>query len=603
MPPQSYKRNLYNARPVPKSDMKIRDAVTNIEAFVYDDEYLEAVKKRTAFWRVFPFHMCKHYLGINLKPFQAIILYQMFNNANTVYIASRSQGKTWLTAVACVCYCILYPGSIVVVASGVKSQAFEIFQKISKLYKDSPMLREEILFMTESKQDPKVEFKNGSMVLSAVSSDNSRGMRAHFLILDEFRMIDKDILDSVLRKFLGDPRHPKYLDLPEYEHLLEDNKSAYLSSAWTTNHWSYEKYKATIKQMAAGKPYFCCNLPYQLAVKNGLKKMSEVINEMTEADFDPVKWKVEMEGHWLGEAENALFNNETINNCRKIEKAIYPLDVRNRCGKNEKKTYRAKAKEEIRLLFADIALMSSNKHKNDASCFGLMCLTPNAARNDYLRDISYLETWTGQHSEKTALRLRKLYEELDCDYLVMDANGVGLPIFDLLVGNPIIDKDTGVEYQPLACVNDEEMNERCLYPNNPKVIWSIKAYAQLNSDMAVYLSNAINSKKLRFLVHENDGQDYLTRFSGYDEFSGDLVGKLKAPYVQTSLAIYEMLSLEAEHKDDGKVRVKEQSGKRKDRYSAIAMANYVATELSRQNFKVEVGIDEDDDFVTLYGFN
>ena len=416
-------------------------------------------------------------------------------------------------------------------------------------------------------------------------------------------MIDKDILDGVLRKFLGDSRHPKYLDLPEYEHLLDDNKSAYLSSAWTTNHWSYEKYKATIKQMAAGKPYFCCNLPYQLAVKNGLKKMSEVINEMTESDFDPVKWKVEMEGHWLGEAENALFNNETINNCRKIEKAIYPLDVRNRCGKNEKKTYRPKAKEEIRLLFADIALMSSNKHKNDASCFGLMCLTPNAARNDYLRDISYLETWTGQHSEATALRLRKLYDELDCDYLVMDANGVGLPIFDLLVGNPIVDRETGTEYQPLACMNDEEMNERCLYPNSPKVIWSIKAHAQLNSDMALYLSNAINSKKLRFLVHENDGQDYLTRFTGYDEFSGDLIGKLKGPYVQTSLAIYEMLSLEAEHKDDGKVRVKEQSGKRKDRYSAIAMANYVATELSRQNFKVDVGIDDDDDFVTLYGFD
>ena len=70
-----------------------------------------------------------------------------------------------------------------------------------------------------------------------------------------------------------------------------------------------------------------------------------------------------------------------------------------------------------------------------------------------------------------------------------------------------------------------------------------------------------------------------------------------------SMSDAEMLSLEAEHKDDGKIRVREQSGKRKDRYSAIAMANYFATELSRQNFKVEVGIDEDDDFITLYGFD
>lgn len=183
MPSATYKRNLYNARPVAKSDMKIRDAVTNVESFVYDEKFLEAAKKRISFWRKYPFHMCKHYLGINLKPFQCIILYQMFNNANSVYIASRGQGKTWLTAVACICYCILYPGAQVVVASGVKSQAFEIFQKVGQLYRNCPMLREEILYKNDSKIDPKVEFKNGSTILAAVSSDNARGMRAHFLII------------------------------------------------------------------------------------------------------------------------------------------------------------------------------------------------------------------------------------------------------------------------------------------------------------------------------------------------------------------------------------------------------------------------------------
>lgn len=512
-------------------------------------------------------------------------------------------GKTFLTAIFIICRCILYPGTKVVIASGVRSQAFEVFTKINDLYKKSPMLREEILFKTESKIDPVIEFKNGSTVNIVTAADSSRGARANLLIIDEYRLVDKEIVDSVLRRFLANSRWPKYLDLSQYSHLQEDNAQIYLSSAWLKSNWSYDKYRATIKQMAAGRPYFCCNLPYQISVKNGIKKMSEIINEMTEADFDPVKWKIEMEGKFLGEAENALFDNEVLNSCRKIEKVIYPLDIRSKCGKDEKKTYRPKGKEEIRVVFADIALMSSNKHKNDASCFGLMCLTPNAARNDYLRDIPYLETWTGQHAESTALRIRKLYEEFDADYIVMDANGVGLPIYDLLVGNPMVDRETGVEYQPLACMNDEEMNERCLYPNNPRVIYSVKAYEQMNSDMAIYLQNAINSRKLRLLVHENEGQDYLTRFAGYDEFSGDLIGKLKAPYIQTSLMIYEMLSLEAERKENGKVKVREQSGKRKDRYSAIAMANYFATELSRQNFKVEVGIDEDDDFITLYGFD
>lgn len=597
------KRNTFNTRPVPKMDIKIRDAVTDVASFEYDPIFLEAAKKRISFWREYPFHMCKYYLQIDLKPFQNVLLYEMFHNTNFCFIAARGLGKTLLTAIYAICMCILYPGTKIVIVAGVKSQAFEVFSKIYDIYRDSPMLREEILYKTESKIDPYVEFKNGSTIESTVASDNARGHRCTVLILDEFRLIKKDVVDSVLRKFKAGPRTPGYLKLPQYKDLIEMNSEIMLSSAWLKDHWSYERYKSFIKQMGAGKSYFCCNLPYQLSVSSGIRPLQDIINEMTESDFDPVKWKVEMEGCWLGEAENALFNSDTLNACRKIEKALYPLETRTKCTKDTKKTYRPKAKEEIRLLFADIALMSSRKNKNDASCFGIMCLTPNASRNDYLRDVVYLETWTGQHSEQTALRIRKLYDDFECDYIVMDANGVGLPIFDLLAGNPIIDSTTGIEYQPLACINDDEMNERCLYPNNPRVIWSIKGYEQMNSDMAVGLQNTINTRKLRLLVHENDGQEYLTRFSGYDELSGEVLGDLKSPYVQTTLAIYEMLSLEAERKENGRIKVKEQSGKRKDRYSAIAMGNYVATELSRQNFKINVGIDEDDDFITLYGFD
>ena len=60
MPGASYKRNLYNARPVPKSDMKVRDAVANVEAFVYDEDFLKNAANWIAFWRKYPFHMCKH---------------------------------------------------------------------------------------------------------------------------------------------------------------------------------------------------------------------------------------------------------------------------------------------------------------------------------------------------------------------------------------------------------------------------------------------------------------------------------------------------------------------------------------------------------------
>ena len=38
------KRNTFNARPVPKKDVKVRDAVTDVASFEYDEEFLEAAK-------------------------------------------------------------------------------------------------------------------------------------------------------------------------------------------------------------------------------------------------------------------------------------------------------------------------------------------------------------------------------------------------------------------------------------------------------------------------------------------------------------------------------------------------------------------------------
>lgn len=578
-------------------------AFMNVESFEYDEEYIEGATKWISFFREYPFVFCEYYLNINLKPFQCILLYEMIHNANFCFIASRGLGKTWLTAVFCVVRCILYPGTKIVAAAGVKDQAYEVISKINEIYRESPMLREEIQYKNESRVSPRIEFKNTSTIEIAASNDNSRHFRANVLIMDEFRAIPKEIADGVLKKFLAVPRNPGYLSKPEYTYLQEDNIQICMTSAWTKDHWCYARYRAFLKQMVLGKSYFCCNLSFHISVKNGLKKKSQILDEMTEEDFDPLKWEMEMEGKFLGENENAFFDGDSLRSCRKLDKAAFPPEVYKSCPKDEKKLNIKKSPGEIRVVFADIALMTSKKHKNDATCIGLMRLTPNNTKSDYIRDVLYLETWPGIHSEELALRIRRLYADYESDYIVMDAGGLGQPIFDILAGNPIVDKSTGVEYEPLACVNNEDLNERCLFPNSAKVIYAVKAYAQDNSDMAIYLQNAINNRKIRFLVDENFAtSEKLQNLSGWDEYSSELKGKLMSPYTQTSQAFREMLNLEAQRTDNGKIKLKEASGARKDRYSAIAMANFFATELSRDNFKKakKIDIDDEDDIIGYF---
>ena len=106
--------------------------------------------------------------------------------------------------------------------------------------------------------------------------------------MDEFRLISKDIADQVLRKFKSSPRHPKYLDLPQYKHMLERNSEILLTSAWLKDHWSYTRYRAFFKQMMSGKQYFCCNVSYHIGVKTGIKLKQDILDEKTEEDFDPI---------------------------------------------------------------------------------------------------------------------------------------------------------------------------------------------------------------------------------------------------------------------------------------------------------------------------
>lgn len=78
----------------------------------------ESVKLWTSFYRANIHRFAMDYLGVSLKPFQMIILFMMNVNVIGAVIASRGIGKSWLTALFCCCKAILYPKSLIVIASG-----------------------------------------------------------------------------------------------------------------------------------------------------------------------------------------------------------------------------------------------------------------------------------------------------------------------------------------------------------------------------------------------------------------------------------------------------------------------------------------------------
>lgn len=541
------------------------------------ERLMDGIGYWASFYRKNPQRFVKEFLNINLKLFQKILIYMMMVSTNFLYIASRGSGKTWLTSLYCVVRCILYPGTKICVASGVKSQAIEVISKIEtdflKNYSwGSQNLKNEIDFISTSANNPRVDFKNGSWISVVTSNDNARHNRANIVVIDEFRMVDKDTINTVLRKFLTTERQPGYLNNPKYEHLTERNSEIYMSSAYYKAHWAYEKTRTYFANMLDDKrKYFCCGLPYQLAIKEGLLNRSQVEDEMSEDDFDPISFMMEMGAEWYGESDGAFFQYEDISKCRKIKTPYYHPDFYEKRGINVPDLVAG----ERRIMSVDVALMASRKHKNDAAALEINVALPSGG-NSYTSNIVYIETFEGLTTDELGITIMRYFNHYKCTDLVLDAQGNGLGVYDFIIKEQY-DAITGITYDAMMSCNDDNMASRCKVKNAKKCVWTIKASPDFNSNAATALRAGFKNGNINLLASEFDVEDSLKKTKGYSKMSVQEQTMLKVPFVQTSLLINEMINLDHEIVNN-KVKLKEKSGMRKDRFSSLEY-NYYVTQL------------------------
>ena len=159
-----------------------------------------------------------------------------------IYLASRGGGKSFLLAIFCVIYCILFPGTAICLASKTRTQATEIIDKIRKiLMPRSANLRAEISDIIVNQSSASVTFRNSSTISVVTAGESARHNRATILIVDEYRLVNKNVIDTILRRFLTSTRHPDFFDKPEYAgYPVGRTKELYASSCWDEGNWSYE---------------------------------------------------------------------------------------------------------------------------------------------------------------------------------------------------------------------------------------------------------------------------------------------------------------------------------------------------------------------------
>ncbi len=542
----------------------------------------------TSFYRANPHRFAIDYLGMTwLTPIQQVILNIILKFTYAMIIASRGFGKTMLVAAAICIRSILYPHTEIVIAAGNRGQSLNVLTKITeKFLPASPNLQSEIANYKTTPADAFIQFKNGSVVKVVTARDSARSARANWVICDEFVQIKKAVIDSVLRKFKAGQRRPGFYDLPEYKNYpKEPNMETYISSAFYKYHYSWAKFKSFFKSMIKGENYTCMGFPYQMAIEEGYYPIEQVREEMQEDDFDSIKFSMEMLSLFFGEASNAFYSYTDMEINRTLDTPVYPPRFYQILG-DPKLKYRPKENGEIRLVSMDVATQGGSK--NDNSCFSVLSLKQNESLQ-YERSLIYIDVLNGGHTQDQALKLRQLYTDFEADFIVIDCLGVGISVFDNLVREQV-DEERNCVYPAWTCVNDPKMAERCTTPNAPAVIYSIKANAQMNSDMAVGMRDCLKRGKLKLLVSEIDGQEILMKNKHYNKLSEEDKAMFQLPYYNTTMLINETINLSYELVN-GKIRVSEPAGMRKDRYSSVSYGNYIATELERELLRPTENLD------------
>lgn len=493
-----------------------------------DPEFVKKLLDWITFWRRNPSRFVQRYFGITLYLYQHIILYLMDIFPSICIVAARSAAKSFIIAVYACKEAILRPGSLIVVASATKKQArLIVSEKIAKeILPRSPLLQQEIKTIKDNQNDIEVKFNNGSSIVVLVANENVRGYRATVFIYEEFRMIVKSIIDTVLSPTLFQRQIPFRIKYPdEYKELKEEPKEIYISSAWYKSHWMWDYMKLVTRDMLGKGKSVLIGMDYSIALKHEIKTRDFLVKERKK--LDRVAWTIEYENQMVAENAHAYFTYDMLNKNRVLKRPFYPRKNEDVLSKVKAKHTIPKQAGEIRIIACDIAPEGGTG--NDNSVFTCIRALPESkeykvsdtsgdhieVKQGYRRQVVYMEPQAEFETTKQAIRIKQLFADFEADYCVLDTRNAGVAIYDALA-KVLYDVDRNVEYEPWTCMNDDKLKARIVIAGQKEAVFSVKASLELNSKIAVSMRDSLNNRMIELMVSNQEGVEELQRL--YPEY-------------------------------------------------------------------------------------
>lgn len=529
---------------------------------------LEEYRNLIAYWRVYPDKLVDYYLSLgnpyNFKFifYQRLFLRALFRHKYVYATFVRAWSKSFMSVMALMLKAILYPGAKLFTVAGGKQQSAEILSgKVMEICKLIPAIEREIIWDTrgtrartaQTKDSVIYTFKNGSTLENVAASEKTRGRRFNSGLMEECVGIDQDILNEVLIPTLNVDRIVQ--GQSDSEEQL--NKSQiFVTTAGYKNTYSYEKLiEFLCRSVVRPKEAIILGGSWRVPVIFGLLDKNFVRDLKMDGTFNEDSFEREYESKWTGDIESAFFSSERFDKNRRIRMPEW---------KYSNKT----SKDGYYIMGVDVGRFGCTTE--------VVIIKVTAGSSDIPRKrIVNIYSFEEEHFGMQALKLKRLFNQYKCRMAVIDGNGLGAGLVDMLTMDTI-DPDTGETLYNWGVVNDEDNKYRNMKTEDTIVdaMYIMKANQVLNSEMYAYCQSEINAGRVIFLIDEATAKNKLMSQAQGKKMSQSKRADYLMPFVQTSILKDQMLNLIYEN--DGAHIILKQSSKKikKDKFSALIYGLY-----------------------------
>ena len=535
-------------------------------------ERVEAVKpiirKYVAFWREYPdlfvdFMVRRNKTEVKEGEFkfyfyQRVFLRSVMRFQYVYAVFPRAYSKSFLSVMALMIRCILYPGAHLFVTSGGKEQGASILHdKVQEICELIPSFNREIDWgrgkTLEGKDKVRYVFKNGSVLDNLAARESTRGQRRHGGLMEECVGIDDAILREVIIPVMAISRRAKDGTTNEKEPL---NKSQiYITTAGYKGTFPYDRLIGFLVRMVT-QPDRCMVLggTWRTPVGVGLQSKTFITDQKNEGTYNEASFEREYESKWSGTVEDAFFNGEFFDRNRKLQQPEYEASGRSSSGA-------------YYVLSVDVGRKG---------CDTIVCVfkvTPQA-QGPAVKSLVNIYTMSDEHFEDQAIKLKKLYYKYKARTLVIDGNGLGIGLIDYMIKSQT---DENGDFLPdFGVENDDDGYYKKYRTQNTEydAMYIIKANAPINTECHANAQTQLQAGKVKFLIDERTAKDKLLSTQKGQRMKPEERAEYLKPFTLTSILKEEMMNLREENEGVNIILKQANRGIKKDKFSAFEYGLY-----------------------------